>query len=122
MTGDNGYVDIQGCANSVEDVYIFFQNLKDSLISSKLRLNKLDLKAGSLDTVINSTASTIDDAPYVFEITNMDDSQLQSFMGNLTGATTGEGGDANAANQPAGNNPAPNQPAAPNPAAEAPQQ
>ncbi len=84
MTGDNGYVDIQGCANSVEDVYVFFQNLKDSLIESKLRLNKLDLKADSLDTVINTSSTLIDSAPYVFEITNMDDSQLQSFMGALT--------------------------------------
>lgn len=87
MTGDNGYVDIQGCANSVEDVYVFFQNLKDSLIESKLRLNKLDLRGDSLDNVINASASAIDEAPYVFEITNMDDSQLQSFMGALNGVT-----------------------------------
>lgn len=80
MTGDDGYVDIQGCANSVEDVYIFFQNLKDSLVEAKLRLNKLDLKAGSLDTVINSNVSTVDNAPYIFEITNMSDSQLATFM------------------------------------------
>jgi len=91
MTGDNGIIDIQGCANTVEDVYIFFQNLKDSLIEAKLRLNKLDLKAGSLDTVINSSSSAIDNAPYVFEITNMDDTQLQSFMNALKGITETEG-------------------------------
>ena len=87
MTGDSGYVDIQGCANSVEDVYVFFQNLKDSLIESKLRLSKLDLKTNSLDSVINSTMSTLDDAPYIFEITNMDDSQLRSFMNALSGSS-----------------------------------
>lgn len=87
MTGDDGFIDIKGCANSVEDVYVFFKNLKDSLVESKLRLSKLDLKSGSLDTVVNSTVSTIDTAPYVFEITNMDDAQLQSFMDKLMGKT-----------------------------------
>ncbi len=84
MTGDRGYIDIQGCANSVEDVYVFFKNMKDSLIDSGLRINKLDLKTGTLDSIINSNMSTIDTAPYVFEITNMDESQLQSFMKALT--------------------------------------
>ena len=90
MTGDDGYVDIQGCAKSVEDVYVFFQNLKDSLVEAKLRLNKLDLKAGSLDTVINNNASTIDTAPYVFEITNMSDSQLATFMQALNAESAAE--------------------------------
>ena len=80
MTGDDGMIDIKGCADSVEDVYVFFKNLKDSMVESKLRLSKLDLKSGSLDKIVTSTASTIDNAPYVFEITNMNDSQLKSFM------------------------------------------
>lgn len=85
MTGEDGMIDIKGCADSVEDVYVFFKNLKDSLVESKLRLNKLDLKSGSLDTVVNSTISTIDTAPYVFEITNMSENQLKSFMDKLSG-------------------------------------
>ncbi|MDE6138220.1 MAG: PilN domain-containing protein, partial [Candidatus Gastranaerophilales bacterium] len=80
MTTDDGRINIKGCADSVEDVYVFFKNLKDSLIESKLRLSKLDLKASSLDTVVNSTVSTIDTAPYIFEITNMNDAQLKSFF------------------------------------------
>lgn len=84
MTGDDGMIDIKGCADSVEDVYVFFKNLKDSMVESKLRLSKLDLKSGSLDKIVTSTASTIDNAPYVFEITNMNDSQLKSFMDKLT--------------------------------------
>ena len=80
MTGEDGYIDIKGCANSVEDVYLFFRNLKDSLYESNLRLNKLDLKTGSLDSIINSETSSIDTAPYVFEITNMSDDQLKTFM------------------------------------------
>lgn len=86
MTGDDGVIDIKGCADSVEDVYVFFKNLKDSLVESKLRLNKLDLKNGSLDSVVNSNVSTIDTAPYVFEITNMSEAQLSSFMNKLVGS------------------------------------
>lgn len=83
MTGDDGMIDIKGCADSVEDVYVFFKNLKDSMVESKLRLSKLDLKSGSLDKIVTSTASTIDNAPYVFEITNMNDAQLKSFMDKI---------------------------------------
>lgn len=85
MTGDQGYIDIQGCANTVEDVYIFFQNLKDSLVDSKLRLSKLDLKTSSLEDVIENN-SNMSGAPYVFEITNMDEGQLSAFMNALRGA------------------------------------
>lgn len=91
MTGDDGMIDIKGCADSVEDVYVFFKNLKDSMVESKLRLSKLDLKSGSLDKIVTSTASTIDNAPYVFEITNMNDSQLKSFMDNLTSGPKKDG-------------------------------
>lgn len=88
MTGDDGMIDIKGCADSVEDVYVFFKNLKDSMVESKLRLSKLDLKTGSLDTVVNSTLSTIDNAPYIFEITNMSDNQLKIFMNKLAGGSS----------------------------------
>lgn len=83
LTTDDGRINIKGCADSVEDVYVFFKNLKDSLLESQLRISKLDLKAGSLDKVVNSTASTIDDAPYIFEITNMTDNQIKNYMKQL---------------------------------------
>lgn len=86
MTGDNGYIDIQGFANSVEDVYVFFQNLKDTLAESKLRLSKLDMKTSSLEDVIENS-SNVSTAPYVFEITNMNDGQLSSFMNALRGSS-----------------------------------
>ena len=85
ITGDDGKINIKGCADSVEEVYVFFKNLKDSLVESKLRLSKLDLKTGSLDKVVNSTVSTVDDAPYVFEITNMDEQELKAFSDKLLG-------------------------------------
>ena len=84
MAGNGGMIDIQGAAGSVEDVYMFFQNMKDSMAGSNLRLSKLDLKSESVDDVINGGGS-IDGAPYVFEITNMDEGQLKSFMDVLTG-------------------------------------
>lgn len=87
MTGNDGMINIKGCADTVEDVYVFFKNLKESLLESKLRISKLDLKSGTLDTIISNTASTIDNAPYIFEITNMDDTQLKSFMDKLSGKT-----------------------------------
>lgn len=83
LTGDDSKISIIGCADAVEDVYVFFKNLKDSLVDSGLRISKLDLKEGSLDKVVNSTSSTIDDAPYVFEITNMTEQELAEFEESL---------------------------------------
>ncbi len=83
LTADDGKINIKGCADSVEDVYVFFKNLKDALLGSQLRISKLDLKAGSLDKVVNSTASTIDNAPYIFEITNMTDNEIKNHMKKL---------------------------------------
>lgn len=83
LTADDGKINIKGCADSVEDVYVFFKNLKDALLESQLRISKLDLKAGSLDKVVNSTASTIDNAPYIFEITNMTDNEIKNHMKKL---------------------------------------
>ena len=62
---------------------MFFKNLKDSLPESNLRISKLDLKAGSLDKIVNSTASTIDNAPYIFEITNMSEDELKTYLANI---------------------------------------
>lgn len=83
LTGDDEKINIKGCAETVEDVYVFFKNLKDSLVDSDLRISKLDLKEGSIDQVVNSTASTVDDAPYVFEITNMTEDEILSFKDSL---------------------------------------
>jgi hypothetical protein len=83
LTGNDGKINIKGCAETVEDVYVFYKNLKDSLVESSLRINKLDLKEGSLDKVVNSTSSTVDDAPYVFEITNLTDDELKEFKDSL---------------------------------------
>ena len=49
------------------------------------------MKAGSLDSVVSSTTSIIDNAPYVFEITNMTEDELQQFEESLLSRE--EGGD-----------------------------
>lgn len=113
MTGDSGFVDIQGCSDTVEDVYVFYQSMKDSLLGTKLRLNKLDLKSESVDDVINGNSSGA--SPYIFEITNMDENQLRMFMDTLSGKTPAKEDpkakgnkprNAQQQNQPAGNKPA----------------
>lgn len=95
ITGDNGLIAIKGCADTVEDVYVFFKNLKDSLVDSNLRVSNLGLRSGSLDKVVNDTVSPFDSAPYIFEITNMTDAQLQSYINKLTppAAATDENGE-----------------------------
>ena len=86
ITGDNGLIAIKGCADTVEDVYVFFKNLKDSLVDSNLRVSNLGLRSGSLDKVVNDTVSPFDSAPYIFEITNMTDAQLQTYINKLAPA------------------------------------
>jgi hypothetical protein len=55
-------------------------------VESKLRLSKLDLKNSSLDDVITNSQN-MSSAPYAFEITNMDEGQLSSFMNALRSST-----------------------------------
>lgn len=77
MTQDNGLVDIKGAATNVEDIYVFFKNMKDSLINTKLRLQKLDMQTASVDDLITSSGPS----NYEFEITNMEQSQLAALLG-----------------------------------------
>ena len=76
ITKEDGKIDIKGESASVEDVYTFYRNLKDSLINSQLKLYKLELKSDSLDDeiAINSNLPT----NYEFEITNMSADELET--------------------------------------------
>ena len=49
---DDGKFDIKGDSSNVEDIYLFFRNMKDSLISTKLRLHKLEMKSDSVDDAV----------------------------------------------------------------------
>lgn len=77
MTSDNGLVDVKGSSTNVEDIYVFFNNMKDSLINTKLRLHKLQMQSGTVDDLLSND----DMSSYEFEITNMDASQLNAMLG-----------------------------------------
>lgn len=99
MTQGDGLIDIKGSATNVQDVYKFFKNMKDSLLFTKLRLQKLEMQAASLDDLVSSSGSN----NYEFEITNMDSNQLTAFLNSVNGKKEGE---ANADNKNAsGQNP-----------------
>lgn len=71
---DDGKFDIKGDSSNVEDIYLFFRNMKDSLISTKLRLHKLEMKTESVDEAVTIDPNQPTD--YEFEITNMTSAEL----------------------------------------------
>lgn len=71
---DDGKLDVKGEASNVEDVYTFYRNMKDSLIDTKLRLHKLEMKSKSVDEAV--TIDPNQPSEYEFEITNMTSSEL----------------------------------------------
>jgi len=71
---DDGKIDIKGEASNVEDVYTFYRNMKDSLIDTKLRLHKLEMKSKSVDDAVTIDPNAPSD--YEFEITNMTAEEL----------------------------------------------
>ena len=73
FTQAEGKIDIKGASTSVEDVYTFFKNLKDSLINTKLRLYRLEMAADSIDDAVEDSKMN-----YIFEITNMSEAELKA--------------------------------------------
>lgn len=69
---DDGKFDIKGESENVEDIYTFYRSMKDSLLNTKLRIHKLEMKTNSIDEAVNKSSS----ADYQFEITNMTDAEL----------------------------------------------
>ena len=74
VTKDDGKIDIKGESKNVEEVYAFFRNMEDSLIDTKLRLHKLQMKTDSVDEVV--TIDPNEPVNYEFEITNMTEAEL----------------------------------------------
>lgn len=89
MTQGDGLVDIKGVATNVEDVYVFFKNMRDSLIGTKLRLQKLEMTSSSVDDAVSSSSNT----NYNFEITNMSADQLNALL-----SVVNQGGENNGGN------------------------
>lgn len=73
---DDGKFDIKGESDNVEDIYIFFKNMKDSLISTQLRLHKLQMKSDSVDDAVTIDPNSPSD--YEFEITNMSNTEVSN--------------------------------------------
>lgn len=89
----DGKFDIKGESENVEEVYIFFKNMKDSLINTQLRLQKLQMKTDSVDDAVTIDVNAPTD--YEFEITNMSNSELTNLekaleekLKELSGAKT----------------------------------
>lgn len=74
-TQNNGQIDIKGQADSVEDVYLFFKNMKDSLLNTNLRLHKLEMISENVDDIVDAAIVT---PGYDFEITNMTEEELSA--------------------------------------------
>ena len=74
MTQGNGLVDIKGVSTDVSAVYVFFKNMRESLIGTKLKLQQLEMDSQSVDAAIAGSSGN-----YVFEITNMTEDQLGAF-------------------------------------------
>ena len=90
MTQGDGLVDLKGVSTNVEDVYVFFKNMRDSLIGTKLRLQTLEMTSTSVDEAVSSSPNT----NYNFEITNMSTDQLNALLNIVN-----QGGDNKAGNQ-----------------------
>ncbi len=84
-TDSQGKIDIKGSSENVEDVYIFFKNMRDSLVDAQMRLRTLEMSSSLEDAV------EIGETYYNFEITNMTE-------GELNPETASEEGSGNKAN------------------------
>ena len=99
---DDGKIDIKGESVNVEDITIFFKNMKDSLLNTQLRLHKLELKSSTVDDAIIDLNSS---SEYQFELTNMTDAELSpASEENLLkdNSTTPQASEGEAAKNPAG--------------------
>jgi len=62
----SGQIDIKGVSEDVENVYIFFKNLKDSLVNVNIRLEKLEMLSNTLEDAVTSVGPSL----YEFQIVN----------------------------------------------------
>lgn len=79
----DGQIDIKGESSNVEDIYLFFRNMKDSLLNTQLRLHKLELKSNSVDDAVSTNPNK--PSIYEFEITNMSATELNPPAQNSDG-------------------------------------
>ena len=105
---DSGKFDIKGISEDVEDIYIFFKNMKDSLIDNQLRLHKLEMVSDSIDDAVMPDGPVM----YNFEITNMSEGDLNpSSAAAKKSDTSGKNNNSDNANNGASAPQTPNAPA-----------
>ena len=105
---DTGKFDIKGISEDVEDIYIFFKNMKDSLIDNQLRLHKLEMVSDSIDDAVMPDGPVM----YNFEITNMSEGDLNpSSAAAKKSDTSGKNNNSDNANNGASAPQTPNAPA-----------
>lgn len=85
MTEGNGSISIKGGSSTVEDVYTFYKNLKEYLVSSNLKLQKLEMVSDDVDEFMSNLPVTYD-----FEISNISAAPAPEF------SEEGKGKDAKA--------------------------
>ena len=71
-TSEDGKINIVGVSENVENIYVFYRNLKDSIIDSQLRLHKLEMESPSVDDALSSSSN------YDFQITNISEEVLNA--------------------------------------------
>lgn len=92
MAKETGKIDIRGVSENVEEIYIFFKNMKDYMVDTQLRLYKLEMTSSSIDDAV------IPDGPttYEFEITNMSESEVNPSAAKSSDAKTDDASAADA--------------------------
>lgn len=63
---------IQGKSTNVENIYVFYKGLKQSITNSDVRLSKLQILSDSIEDTMSDSAPKV----YEFEITNSSEEQL----------------------------------------------
>ena len=72
---DKGNVCVKGRSTDIESIYLFYKELKQSVLKSNIKLSKLEMAAdGVYDEVVD------DPQFYEFEITNMKESELKKLL------------------------------------------
>lgn len=77
---EDGKIDIKGESQTVEAIYVFFKNMKDYLIDTRLRVYKLKMKSDSIEDAVSLGEPQL----YEFEITNMSEAELTPTVDKVT--------------------------------------
>lgn len=85
-SNENGKIDIKGSSSNVDSVYTFYKTIKQLVNNSDIRLYKLEVNSGSVDSLVESDLSA--SKGYNFEITNMTEAELAPPVTATTGTAT----------------------------------